>query len=66
MRSHVTPGELQKVKAPLEEVAGILIGNDTLESKGSRERFRGAAEEKLGKAREKVGEPSKDAESIRE
>ena len=56
MGNQETHGKVKKVKGRLKEAAGIITGNRELEREGSRQRTKGAAEERLGRARRKVGE----------
>src|ERR1019366_10819043 len=47
-------GKSEKRKGQVEEVAGILTGKKSLESKGKADRRAGEAKEKVGRVKDKV------------
>ena len=47
-------GKSEKRKGQVEEVAGILTGKKSLESKGKADRRAGEAKEKVGHVKDKV------------
>ncbi len=53
-------GKKENVKGRVKEAAGILTGNEDLESEGAGERSEGALREKSGTLRRKVGEAIED------
>jgi uncharacterized protein YjbJ (UPF0337 family) len=55
-------GKSEKRKGQVEEVAGILTGKKSLESKGKADRRAGEAKEKVGHVKDKVVKVAEKAE----
>lgn len=56
MNDKETRGKAQKIGGRIKQAAGILTGNERLESEGAADRAEGAVREGVGKVQRKVGE----------
>jgi uncharacterized protein YjbJ (UPF0337 family) len=60
MNRNETEGKTKSIKGRAQQAAGILTGNENLESEGARERAAGVAQEQIGTASRKVREQIED------
>ncbi len=60
MNRNRTEGKMKNIKGRVQQAAGILTGNENLESEGARQRAAGVAQERIGTGIRKVREQVED------
>jgi len=60
MNREEAEGKKENIKGRVKEAAGVLTGNEDLESEGASERTQGALREKRGRFRRTLGEAIED------
>jgi uncharacterized protein YjbJ (UPF0337 family) len=60
MNQDEAEGRKENIKGRVKEAAGVLTGDEDLESEGARERSRGALLEKKGRFRRTLGDAIED------
>ena len=61
MNKDQVKGRVKEAKGKIKEVAGVLIGNETMEAKGKVQRVVGQAQAKFGDVKQDVKESKSSA-----